>query len=61
VGLPAPLHADVSKDLEQDGLSVMLISAGKFKTEGNPYGPLTDEARAHIQGAVDQRAAGIDA
>jgi len=46
-------HADMSKALEDDGISMSLISAGKYKTEGNPYGPLTDEARAAIQQAVD--------
>lgn len=46
-------HADMSAALEQDGVKMTLISAGDFKTEGNPYGPLTDEALAAIQGSVD--------
>ena len=46
-------HEDVSKALEEKGVSVTLIQAGKFKTEGNPYGPLDDEARAYLQSQVD--------
>jgi capsid assembly protease len=30
------------------------ITAGKYKAEGNSSGPLGDEARAHLQGMVDQ-------
>ena len=30
------------------------ITAGKYKAEGNSSGPLTDDARAHLQGMVDQ-------
>ena len=30
-----------------------MISAGKFKVEGNPYQPLDDEARAFMQSRVD--------
>jgi signal peptide peptidase SppA len=46
-------HQDISKMLAEDGINVELISAGKYKTEGNPYGPLTDEARAAIQQSVN--------
>ncbi|HXI43115.1 MAG TPA: S49 family peptidase [Bryobacteraceae bacterium] len=47
-------HEDMSKALEQEGVKVSLVSAGKFKTEGNPYEPLTDEARAALQAKVDE-------
>lgn len=47
-------HQDISKALENDGVKVSLISAGKYKTEGNPYEPLSDEARASIQSSVDE-------
>lgn len=47
-------HKDVSAALEKEGVDVKLISAGKYKTEGNPYGPLTEEARAALQGMVDE-------
>lgn len=46
-------HADYSEALAREGVKVSLIAAGKFKTEGNPYEPLTDEARAAIQARVD--------
>lgn len=47
-------HADWSAALEKAGVKVSLISAGKFKVEGNPYSPLTDEARSAIQAVVDE-------
>src|SRR3990167_6451821 len=31
------MHEDWSKWLDQEGIKVSLISAGKFKTEGNPW------------------------
>lgn len=46
-------HEDVSAALEAEGVKVTLIHAGKFKTEGNPFEPLSDEAREHIQSRVD--------
>ena len=46
-------HQDISQALEAEGINVQLISAGKFKTEASPYGPLSDEARAAIQQSVD--------
>jgi signal peptide peptidase SppA len=46
-------HQDLSVALEQEGVKVTLISAGKFKVEGNPFEPLSDEAKAVIQARVD--------
>lgn len=46
-------HEDVSKADEQAGIKTTIISAGKFKAEGNPYEPLSDEARASMQAVVD--------
>lgn len=46
-------HTDRSEAMKQAGLHTELISAGKYKTEGNPFGPLTDEARAAVQKSVD--------
>lgn len=46
-------HEDVSKAMETAGVKISLISAGKYKTEGNPYEPLSDEARAELQSKVD--------
>jgi len=46
-------HVDFSAALEREGIRVSFIQAGKYKTEGNPFEPLTDEARAHVQSIVD--------
>jgi capsid assembly protease len=46
-------HEDDSEMFEKAGVKTTLISAGKYKTEGNPYEPLSDEARAHLQERVD--------
>lgn len=46
------VHQDVSRALEQDGVTVSIIKEGKYKTEGNPYEPLSGEARAVIQESV---------
>lgn len=47
------VHLDASKADEQAGLSWSYISAGKYKTEGNPHDALGDEARGHVQGRID--------
>jgi len=47
------LHQDESKALENDGIKITLIKAGKYKAEGNPAEPLSDEARAAFQSQVD--------
>jgi signal peptide peptidase SppA len=46
-------HEDLSKALDADGVKMSLVSAGKYKVEGNPYEPLSDEARANLQSQVD--------
>ena len=46
-------HEDVSRHLEAEGVGVTLISAGKYKTEGSPFEPLSDEARAAMQSRVN--------
>lgn len=47
-------HEDVSALQEKLGVKTTLISAGEFKTEGNPFEPLSDDARAYWQGLVDE-------
>lgn len=47
------VHEDLSKALANEGIDVTLISAGKYKVEGNPFEPLTDEAKGVLQGRVD--------
>jgi len=46
------VHQDVSKALEEDGVKITIISEGKYNTTGNPYEPLSEEARAVIQESV---------
>lgn len=42
-------HQDISKALENEGVKVTIIKAGKYKAEANPYEPLTDESREGLQ------------
>lgn len=46
-------HEDDSEMLATMGVKVTLISAGKYKVEGNSFEPLSDQARAAMQGQVD--------
>jgi signal peptide peptidase SppA len=46
-------HEDASLYLEKQGVKVSLIKFGENKAEGNPYEPLSDNARAHMQDTVD--------
>ena len=47
------LHADHSGRLDQDGIKVTLIHAGRHKVEGNPYQPLPDRTRDAWQSEAD--------
>ena len=46
-------HEDVSALMDRLGVKTTLVSAGKYKTEGNPFEPLGAEAREHLQAQVD--------
>jgi signal peptide peptidase SppA len=46
-------HQDQSKKLENEGVKTTLIHAGRYKVEGSPYGPLEDDAKAHMQARID--------
>lgn len=47
-------HEDISKALEMAGVKIELFSAGEFKTEGHPFGPMTEEGKAYqLQRAQD--------
>lgn len=39
------LHTDRSKQLADQGLTVTVLRAGQYKAEGDPFTPLTDEAK----------------
>jgi signal peptide peptidase SppA len=46
-------HRDLSKAYADAGINTTLISAGKYKVESNPYGPLSDEARTFLQSRIN--------
>lgn len=46
-------HQSVAGQQERQGVKTTLVTAGRHKAEGNPFEPLTDEARAEIQARVD--------
>ncbi len=46
-------HADYSKALDKEGVTVSIVYSGKFKVEGHPYAALDKEARRHMQRRVD--------
>lgn len=48
------VHEDISAALMHEGVKISLISEGKFKTEGNPYEPLTEEGRTAIRARVSE-------
>ena len=44
---------DLTKAMDEDGVKVNVIRAGRYKQAGNPYEVLTDDMRAEIQSQVD--------
>ena len=46
-------HFDYSQALAAEGIAPTLISAGKYKVEGNPYAPLDEDAQGFMQSRVD--------
>lgn len=48
------MHIDYSKALDDMGVKVTYIHAGKHKVDGNPYEPLPKAVRGRIQARVDQ-------
>lgn len=48
------MHQDVSAALEKQGVKITFVKAGKHKAEGNPYEPLSDDAKADMQDGVDK-------
>jgi HK97 family phage major capsid protein len=48
------VHEDRSAMNEAEGLKYTIIKAGKYKAEGNPFGPLSDDALAAAQEKIDQ-------
>lgn len=46
-------HEDRSVQADNAGVKTTIIHAGKFKAEGSPFSPLSDDAKAHLQSLVD--------
>lgn len=46
-------HVDRSAQLADDGVAVTLVQAGRYKTEFADSHPLSDDAKAWLQGRVD--------
>ena len=46
-------HMDVSKAMENAGVKVTFIFAGKHKVDGNPYEPLPADVKKQIQTRID--------
>lgn len=56
------VHQDLSKAFERMGVTTTFIASGARKAEGNPFQPLSDDAKAAMQARVDEAAgAFIDA
>ena len=47
------MHADLSGQLDQDGVRVTLIHSGQHKIDGNPYEPLPEAVQDDIQREID--------
>lgn len=47
------MHEDISRMAESCGIKVTIVSAGQYKTEGNPYEPLSKAAQTALQSQVD--------
>jgi signal peptide peptidase SppA len=48
------MHDDLSGAREQRGIKRELLSVGKFKVEGHDNGPLTEDARAHVNALLEK-------
>ncbi|MGL3208698.1 S49 family peptidase [Bradyrhizobium sp. BR 1433] len=53
------MHVDYSKALEEAGINVTMIRSEQSprKNEAHPFGPLSDEARAYVQGRINDAGA----
>ena len=54
------VHADYSAALDNAGIRMTTIKHGANKAEGNPYEPLSDPAREHLQELVDTYGAAFE-
>lgn len=49
------LHMDISKYLEQAGINYTIFQAGEHKTDGHPYGPVSEAVAKDFQRSVEKR------
>lgn len=52
-------RVSVARQLDQEGIDVHVVSAGRFKSEGHPAIPITDAEAKDLQRRVDQAYAGF--
>lgn len=48
------IHMEESKAIEEAGIGVTITRAGKYKSDGNPFEPLSDSAKEHIEKRVSE-------
>lgn len=48
------LHRDYSESDAKEGIKTTIVRSRKFKAEGNPHEPLSDDARKAMQARVDE-------
>lgn len=48
------MHADLSKMLDDAGIKITFIHAGKHKVDGNPYEALPEDVKARTQARIDE-------
>jgi signal peptide peptidase SppA len=54
------MHQNRAKAFTKAGVNTTLIHAGKYKVEGSPFAPLSDEAKAYMQTRIESQEAGTD-
>lgn len=47
------VHGDMSEHLKKEGIKITVISAGKYKTEGNPWEPISEEFYARQKASAE--------
>jgi signal peptide peptidase SppA len=47
------MHVDMSRAMDEAGLTITYVHYGEYKVEGNPYEPLGEEAAKSLQAEVD--------
>ena len=48
------MHDDLTERMKMAGVDRTMISAGKYKVEGHPFAPLSEEAAEELQSQVDR-------